>query len=178
MTDRTDLARRIHAAARITGEFKLRSGAISHVYFDKYRFETQPALLADIAAAMAPLVPDDVEVLAGLEMGAIPIVTMLSQVTGLPACFVRKKAKEYGTCKLAEGADVAGRKLLVVEDVVTSGGQVVLSSADLRERGAELVGAVCVIDREAGGAARLAEIGVPLRPLFTMSELEAAAAGE
>lgn len=176
MTDRTALARRIHAAARITGEFKLRSGAVSHVYFDKYRFETEPKLLADIAAAMAPLVPDDVEVLAGLEMGAIPIVTMLSQVTGLPACFVRKKAKEYGTCRLAEGAEISGRRILVVEDVVTSGGQVVLSSADLRERGANIAGAICVIDRQAGGAGRLAEIDVPLSPLFTMEELEAAAA--
>jgi len=174
MTDRTDLARRIYDAAHITGEFKLRSGAVSHEYFDKYRFETRPALLADIAKAMAPLVPEGVDLLAGLEMGAIPIVTMLSQETGIPAVFVRKKAKEYGTCKLAEGAEVKGRTLLVIEDVVTSGGQVVISTGDLRERGATISQALCVIDREAGGSERLAEAGVALTPLFTMTELKAA----
>ena len=97
-------------------------------------------------------------------------------VTGLPARFVRKEAKTYGTCQLAEGGALDGRRVTVVEDVVTSGGQVVLSCADLRERGAVVAHALCVIDREAGGPEALRDIGVEARPLFTMSELKAAVA--
>jgi orotate phosphoribosyltransferase len=175
MSTREDLARRIYAAAYITGNFKLRSGAVSHEYFDKYLFETEPRLLADIGKALAALVPDDIEVLAGLEMGAIPIVTMIAQNTGHPTVFVRKQAKEYGTCKLAEGASIEGRRVLVIEDVVTSGGQVVMSTADLRAHGAIIDRALCVIDRQSGGKEKLAEVGVALTPLFTMSELKAAA---
>ena len=135
--------------------------------------ESRPELLHAIAEAMAPAVPEGTEMLAGLELGGVPLATMLSQVTGIPALFVRKEAKTYGTCQLAEGADIAGRRLTVVEDVVTSGGQVVISCGDLRERGAIVEHALCVIDRESGGPAALADIGVELRPLFTMTELTA-----
>jgi orotate phosphoribosyltransferase len=175
MTERGDLARAIYAASHLTGQFTLRSGATSTEYFDKYRFESDPALLRSIAAALAVLVPPGVDALAGLELGGVPLAVALSQVTGLPAFFVRKEAKTYGTCQLAEGGELAGRRLLVVEDVVTSGGQVVLSCGDLRERGGIVEQALCVIDRQAGGPAALAAIGVELRPLFTMSELGAAA---
>jgi len=172
----TDLARRVYETAHLTGEFTLRSGQVSHEYFDKYLFEADPVLLRDIAEAMAPLVPAGTEVLAGLELGGIPLVTMLSQVTGLPALFVRKQAKDYGTCRLAEGGEVDGRQVTVVEDVVTTGGQVLLSCADLRARGA-LVGTVlCVIDREAGGPEAFAGDGLALRALLTMSQLKAAVA--
>ena len=173
--NRDDLALAIHRRSHLTGTFTLRSGAVSDEYFDKYRFESDPTLLRAIAEALAPLVPDDTEALAGLELGGVPLATALSQVTGIPACFVRKEAKTYGTCQLAEGVDVGGARLTVVEDVVTSGGQVVTSCGDLRERGALVEQALCVIDREAGGVAALAEIGVELRTLFTMSELNAAA---
>src|SRR5207249_4083761 len=111
-----------------------------------------------------------------LEMGGIPIATVLSQITGIPALFVRKKAKEYGTCKLAEGGEVAGRRLVIIEDVVTSGGQILESARALRELGARIVGVLCVIDRESGGAEKLAADGLELHPLFTMSELKKAAA--
>jgi orotate phosphoribosyltransferase len=170
-----DLARRVYEIAHLTGEFTLRSGQVSHEYFDKYRFEADPVLLRDVAEAMAPLVPAGTEVLAGLELGGIPIVTMLSQVTGLPAVFVRKEAKAYGTCQLAEGGDIAGRQTVVVEDVVTTGGQVLLSCADLRERGAVVDTVLCVIDREAGGPEAFASDGLSLRALLTMSRLKAAA---
>ena len=169
------LARRVFDTAHLTGTFALRSGQVSHEYFDKYLFEADPALLKDISAAMAALVPDTVDVLAGLELGGIPIVTMLSQVTGLPALFVRKKAKDYGTCRLAEGGDIDGRRVVVVEDVVTTGGQVLESCAELRERGAIVDTVLCVIDREAGGTEAFAAIGLELRPLFTMTQLKAAA---
>ena len=172
----TDLARRVYDTAHLTGTFTLRSGQVSHEYFDKYLFEAEPALLRDIAEAMAPLVPAGTELLAGLELGGIPIVTMLSQVTGIPALFVRKKAKDYGTCRLAEGGEIEGKRLAVVEDVVTTGGQVLLSCADLRERGATVDTVLCVIDREAGGPEAFAEVGLALRPLFTMTQLKDAAA--
>lgn len=168
---RSDLARRIHSAAHLTGHFALRSGRTATEYFDKYKFEGDPVLLDDIARAMAPLVPRDIEVLAGLEMGGIPVVTALGRHTGLPCAFVRKQAKTYGTCRLAEGADVAGRRVLVVEDVVTSGGQIVLSTADLRSLGAHISEALCVIDREQGGAAALAAEGIGLSSLLTATDL-------
>ena len=172
-----DLARRIYAAAHLSGRFTLRSGAVSEQYFDKYRFEADPVLLADIATALAALVPAGIDALAGLELGGVPIVTLLSQRCGLPARFVRKQAKTYGTCQLAEGGDVEGKRLLIIEDVVTSGGAVIDAIAALRQLGAQIVGALCVIDRQAGGAANLAAEGVELHPLFTMEELEKVATG-
>jgi orotate phosphoribosyltransferase len=172
---RAELARRIFRASHLTGRFVLRSGATSHEYFDKYRFESDPRLLREIAEAMAGLLPAGADALAGLELGGVPLATVLSQVTGLEAGFVRKQAKPYGTRRLAEGFEVAGRRLVVVEDVVTSGGAVVESCQALRAEGAEVAVAVCVIDREAGGPANLAEIGVGLRPLFTMGQLKSAA---
>lgn len=169
--DRAGLARRIHAAAHLTGTFTLRSGATSGEYFDKYRFEADPVLLRDVVQALVPLVPERVDALAGLELGGVPLATELSQLTGLPARFVRKRPKEYGTRRLAEGGAIDGLALLVVEDVVTSGGQVVASCRDLRERGALVTHALCVIDREAGGGPALATEGVELRALYTASEL-------
>lgn len=151
----------------------LRSGATSDVYFDKYLFEADPPLLWDIAEAMAPLVPDDIDALAGLELGGVPLATVLSQVTGRPARFVRKEAKPYGTMRLAEGGDIDGVRLLVIEDVVTSGGQVRASVADLRRRGAIVEQVLCVIDREQGGADNLAADELKLIALFTASELYA-----
>ena len=165
------LARRIYDIAHLTGQFTLRSGATSTEYFDKYRFESDPSLLRDIAAAMAPLLPPGVDALAGLELGGVPLATALSFETGLPALFVRKQAKTYGTCQLAEGGSVDGKRVVVVEDVVTSGGQVIASSADLRDLGAKIDTVVCVIDRESGGPEKLAAEGLDLRPLFRMSDL-------
>jgi orotate phosphoribosyltransferase len=172
--ERIELARAIMDVAHLTGSFKLRSGATSSEYFDKYQFEAVPALLRAIAAHMAPLVPPDTELLAGLEMGGIAIAAALSMETGLPCVYVRKKAKEYGTCKLAEGPSVEGKRVCVVEDVITSGGQVVISTNDLRGMGALIDHVVCVIDRESGGRAALREAGLELNALFTMSELKSA----
>ncbi|MFE6886762.1 orotate phosphoribosyltransferase [Streptomyces sp. NPDC057694] len=171
----SDLALRIHSASHLTGQFTLRSGRTATEYFDKYRFEADPVLLDEIAQRMAPLVPSGTQVLAGLEMGGIPVVTALSRHTGLPCAFVRKQAKPYGTCRLAEGAEVAGRRVLVIEDVVTSGGQIVLSTADLRGLGAQVGEALCVIDRDQGGAEALKVEGISLLSLLTAEDLRAAA---
>ncbi len=169
--DRTRLARRIHDASHLTGTFVLRSGVTSGDYFDKYLFAAEPVLLADVAEALEPLVAPGTEAVAGLELGGVPLATALSRRTGLPARFVRKRAKEYGTRRLAEGGEVAGLRLTVVEDVVTSGGQVIESVAALRDLGADVARVICVIDREAGGFGNLATARIEAAALFRMSEL-------
>jgi orotate phosphoribosyltransferase len=156
---------------RLNGVFQLRSGRTATTYFDKYLFESDPTLLEAVARAAALLVPHETEVLAGLELGGVPVATALSLVTGLPVAFVRKQAKTYGTAKLAEGADIADRRTLVVEDVVTTGGQVVTSARDLRNRGAQIIGVLCIIDRS-GGEHVLRDDGLTLSSLFTADELD------
>jgi orotate phosphoribosyltransferase len=167
------LAARVFAASHLTGTFVLRSGRTADHYFDKYRFESDPVLLAEIVSALVPLVPVGTEGLAGLELGGVPLATMLSSATGVPAYFVRKEPKKYGTEQVCEGGEVAGRRLLIVEDVVTTGGQIVLSAQDLRSEGAVVEHAVCVIDREGGGSDVAAAEGIALHALFTMRDLEA-----
>ncbi|MGZ0152801.1 orotate phosphoribosyltransferase [Kribbella sp. WER1] len=168
-----ELGRRVHATAHLTGEFVLRSGQTTTEYFDKYRFEADPVLLDQITAAMVPLIPAGTEVLAGLEMGGIPVVTALGRHTGLPCAFVRKEAKTYGTRRLAEGAETAGRRVTIVEDVVTTGGQIVLSTNELRALGAEVADALCVINRNDGTPAPLTEAGLTLHALLTREHLAA-----
>ncbi len=174
--DPFELGRRIYESSHLVGEFRLRSGAIASEYFDKYRFESDPELLRAIAYALEPLVPRDADGLAGLELGGVPLAVMLSQLTGLPTYFVRKQPKSYGTRKLAEGGDLDGRRLVVVEDVATTGGAILTSCHDLGERGAKVSDVVCVIDRESGGPEQLRNAGIQLHALFRMSELEAMAA--
>ena len=166
-----EIAKRIYATAHITGTFLLRSGQISNEYFDKYLFEAEPDLLMEIAGVMKDMIPAGTEVLAGLEMGGIPIATALSAASGLKAAFVRKKAKEYGTCKLAEGADVAGKRVLIVEDVVTTGGAIIDGVTELRKLGAVIDTVICVIQRSPKAVDILAGHGLKLIPAFTMEEI-------
>ncbi len=168
----TSLARRVYEACHLTGSFRLRSGQVSDEYFDKYLFEADPPLLREVAAAMASLLPD-CDVLAGMELGGIPLATTMSQLTGLPTVFMRKKAKEYGTCKAAEGAAVDGLRVVLVEDVVTTGGALLDALPLLRGAGAVIETVVCAIDRQQGGAERLGEAGLELRPALTRDALEA-----
>jgi len=144
------LAADIRAAASLTGEFRLRSGQVSTTYFDKYRFEADPALLKRVAAEMLALLPPEAEVLAGLELGGVPIATAMSLASGMPAVFVRKQAKDYGTCLAVEGGDVHGKRLVLIEDVITTGGAVADAARLVREAGAEIVGVVCAIWRGDG----------------------------
>ncbi|MEE8414474.1 MAG: orotate phosphoribosyltransferase [Dehalococcoidales bacterium] len=170
--DRSELARKIYNVSYIKSNFKLRSGQISNEYFDKYLFESDPAMLAEIASHMLTLIPEGTQILAGLEMGGIPVATALSLKTGIPAIFVRKKAKEYGTCKLAEGIDIADKRICVIEDVVTTGGQIIMSVNDLRQLGADIKSVLCVIERDIKGGENLKKEGLKLLPLFTMEELK------
>jgi orotate phosphoribosyltransferase len=177
MPDNTPLAKRIYDTAHITGEFLLRSGVISNEYFDKYLFESDPALLRRVASAMAELVPADTGLLGGLELGGIPLATLLSQLTGIPALFVRKQAKSYGTRQLAEGGDPRGRTVVLIEDVITTGGAVVLAARALRELGATVTTVVCAIDRSDPGASGLTIEGIAVRSVLTKAMLDAAAGG-
>ena len=169
--DRATLAARVGELCRLTGDFTLRSGQVASTYFDKYLFEADPELLAAIAAHMAKLVPDTTEVVAGLELGGVPVATAMALAMGIPAAFVRKEAKAYGTAKLAEGADVAGRHVLIIEDVITTGGQAAASAAQLRERGATVDTVLCVVDRSDANHSELDVLKLSVRALFTSNDL-------
>jgi orotate phosphoribosyltransferase len=171
------LARDLDARCRLHGRFTLRSGQVSHEYFDKYRFESDPVLLERVVARMRVLVPAGTALLGGLELGGVPLATMLSAATGIPALFVRKQAKAYGTRRIAEGADPAGRAVLLVEDVITTGGAVAGAARALRDLGASVTTVVCAIDRSPPGRGALAAEGIEVRPVLTKQQLDAVARG-
>lgn len=173
--ERQALANKIRSVSQLSGLFTLRSGRVSDTYFDKYLFESDPKLLHATGELMATLVPDKTEVLCGLEMGGIPVVTILSQITGIPAAFIRKEPKSHGTCKYAEGPSLRDKRVVVVEDVVSSGGAILDAVSMLRADGSEARVAICVIDRQSGGSEALLRQGVELRSVFTMEEIESSA---
>lgn len=164
------LGQAVHRTCHLTGRFTLRSGQVSAEYFDKYLFESDPTLVRRVAQAMVALLPP-CDVLAGMEMGGIPLVAVMSQLTGLPAVFVRKEAKQYGTRKVAEGQSVDGARVVGVEDVVTTAGALVNGCGALREAGAIIDTVVCALDREQGGARNLASHGIVLLPALRRSDL-------
>lgn len=172
---RAVLAADVDRAARLKGSFKLRSGQVSDEYFDKYRFEADPALLARVASAMLPLVPAGAEVLAGLELGGVPIATAMSLQSGKPAAFVRKEAKAYGTCLAVEGGSVSGRKVVMIEDVITTGGAVRDAHRLLEEAGAVVLAVACAIWR-GPGEPRIGGLDLPVLAALTRDDLEAARA--
>lgn len=173
-TDKFQLAKDVFKVAHLKGEFLLRSGQTSTEYFDKYQFESDPKILSKIAEGLKPLIPQGTDYFGALEMGGIPVATALSLITGIPVVFVRKEAKEYGTCRFAEGPSIKGKKLCLIEDVITTGGQVVTSTADLRNEGAQIDTVLCVIDRSAGKTEKLHAAGLKHLALFTMDELKSA----
>jgi orotate phosphoribosyltransferase len=160
--------------AYLEGDFLLRSGKRSRYYLDKYRFETRPDLLAALGERIATAVHEyapDAERLAGPELGAVALAAAGSLASGLPFLIVRKAAKEYGTSKRLEGMYSEGESVCLVEDVVTSGGALVEAVHALRDAGLVVRIAVCVVDREEGGADALARHAVRLRPIFTAAEI-------
>ena len=173
MTDE-ELAAALLEHAYLEGDFLLRSGKRSRYYLDKYRFETRPDLLRPlgerIAATAREHAPEATR-LAGPELGAVALAAAASLESGIPFLIVRKAAKEYGTTKRIEGPYEDGESVCLVEDVVTSGGALLDSVEALREAGLVVHTAVCVVDREEGGADALARQAVRLRPLFRAGEL-------
>jgi orotate phosphoribosyltransferase len=160
--------------ALLEGDFLLRSGRRSDYYLDKYRFETQPELLRllgeRLAAAAQRVEPTAVR-LAGPALGAVALAASASMASGLPFIIVRGEAKEYGTANRLEGLHEPGELVCLVEDVVTSGGALAEAVSALRDGGLVVRHALCVVDREEGGADALARLGVRLHPLFRASEL-------
>ncbi len=166
------LAKSIYAISNIKGEFLLRSGQKSNEYFDKYLFEARPEMLKQIAKHIIKRLPDGFDCFGGLEMGGIPIATMVAHYSNKPCLFIRKNAKEYGTCKYAEGGEIKNKRILIIEDVVTSGGAVLDAVGKLRNDRAIVEKVICVIDRQSGGKEKLKEYGLELISLFTKEELE------
>ena len=156
----------------LRGDFLLRSGARSSYYIDKYLFTTQPDVLRRLAVELASRLPPGVQRLAGTVLGAVPLATAVSLQTQLPMVIVRTdKPKEYGTAKQIEGTLVAGERVVLVEDIVTTAGAALTAVEVLRAAGADVLGALVVVDREEGGAEAFAAAGVPYQALFTKSSL-------
>jgi orotate phosphoribosyltransferase len=172
--NREELAAALREHAYLEGDFVLRSGKRSRYYLDKYRFETQPEILRElgerIAAVVAEHEPDAVR-LAGPELGAVALTASASLASGLPFLIVRKKAKEYSTGNRVEGAFEPGETVCLVEDIVTTAGALLDAVGALREAGVVVRTAVCVVDRDEGGADALARHAVRLRALFSASEI-------
>ena len=173
MTDEALLAA-IREQAYLEGDFVLRSGRRSRYYLDKYRFETRPDLLealgSRIAASVAELEPEAVRI-ASPELGAVALAAAASLASGLPFVIVRKEAKGYGTGNRLEGVFARGERVCLVEDVVTSGGAALAAVRALRDAGLECETAVCVFDRDEGGADALARHAVRLWPIFRAADL-------
>ena len=169
-----ELREALVAAAYLEGDFLLRSGKRSRYYLDKFRFETRPDLLGAlgerIAAAVREHEPEAVRIAAPV-LGAVPLAAAASLAGGMPFVIVRDEAKSYGTANRLEGAYEEGELVCLVEDIVTSGGALLESVAAVREAGLVVRSAVCVIDREEGGADALARLAVRLRPLFRAGDL-------
>jgi orotate phosphoribosyltransferase len=172
--NRDELGAALRAHAYLEGDFVLRSGRRSRYYLDKYRFETRPDLLGPLGGLIAATArehePGAVR-LAGPELGAVALAAAASLESGLPFLIVRKEAKEYGTANRLEGVFETGERVCLVEDVVTSAGAALEAVEALREAGLEVETAICVLDREEGGAEALSKKGVRLQALFTASEL-------
>lgn len=171
--DDTTLIQRINEAAILRGEFTLRSGRTSSYYIDKYLFETQPDILKALGEKFSQRVKElpGVDRVAGAELGGIPLVSATAITSGLPCVLIRNRKKDYGTAKQFEGQLEPGDKVVIVEDIVTSGGQVIEAAKSLNEQGATIVKIIAVIDREEGGREAIEEAGFAFESLFTKSDL-------
>jgi orotate phosphoribosyltransferase len=169
--DLTELGREIVKASYLKGEFILRSGKKSDRYFDKFLFETDPALLRRLGRHLAELVPPETQLLAAPELGAVLLGGAVSMQMGLPLVLVRKEPKGYGTGKQIEGSFGGDELVTVIEDVVTSGGDSLRTVQVLRDSRLEVIRLVVVLDRGEGGEDNIAQAGVPYSPLFRISDL-------
>ena len=167
-----ELGRDLVKASYLKGDFVLRSGRRSNRYFDKFLFETDPALLRRIGRHLAQLVPKETQRLAAPELGAVLLGGAVSMETGLPLVLVRKEPKGYGTSKQIEGVLTPNDRVTLIEDVVTTGGDSLRSAQVLRDAGAEVISLVVVLDRGEGGEDNIRAAGIPYSPLFRVSDLQ------
>lgn len=169
---REQVARDLVRHAYLVGDFVLSSGRRSRYYFDKYLFETKPQILRPLSQLLAQQIPAGVDRLAGPELGAVALATAASLETGIPFVIVKKAAKDYATQKLVEGEIHPGEKVVVIEDVMTTGTQAIASAERLRDLGTEVLFILGIVDREEGARENVEAAGFQLRSLFTRSELE------
>jgi orotate phosphoribosyltransferase len=167
-----DLGRELVKASYLKGDFVLRSGKRSNRYFDKFLFETDPAVLRRLGQHLARLVPAETQRLAAPELGAVLLGGAVSMESGLPLVLVRKEPKGYGTSKQIEGRFEPGDRVTVIEDVVTTGGDSLRSAQVLRDAGVEVIHLVVVLDRGEGGEDNIKAAGIPYSPLFRIADLE------
>jgi orotate phosphoribosyltransferase len=165
------LGQAVLKAAYLEGDFVLSSGRRSRYYLDKYLFETRPELLRDIARELAARLPEGVERIAGPELGAVALAAALSLETNLPFVISRRESKDYSTSKTIEGELRPGERVVVVEDVITTGAQAIKAAERLRAAGAEVVGILGVIDREEGGREAIEAAGFSFSAVFTRTSL-------
>jgi len=162
----------IAATALLKGDFTLSSGRQSDYYIDKYKFSSDPVLLNSIGKWLGQSVircsPDKV---AGAELGGIPLVTAVSLQTGLPAIYVRKKKKGHGNRKQIDGDFEADDKIVLVEDVCTTGGQIVEAALQLKYQGGKVIKVVSVVDREEGARKSIESAGFEYESLFTAKDI-------
>jgi orotate phosphoribosyltransferase len=167
-----ELGRELVSVSYLKGDFVLRSGKRSNRYFDKFLFETDPALLRRLGRHLAQLVPAETQRLAAPELGAVLLGGAVSMETGLPLVLIRKEPKGYGTSKQIEGRFEPGERVTVIEDVVTTGGDSLRSAQVLRDAGVEVIHLVVVLDRGEGGEENISAAGIPYSPLFRIADLE------
>lgn len=165
------LAKRIADVSLLRGEFTLRSGRKSNYYLDKYRFETQPDVLLELGKLFAAHVHAGVDRIAGAELGAVSLAAAASMASGKPFVIVRNQKKDYGTSKLVEGILNPGERVLIVEDVLTTGGQVIEAAKSLKDAGAVIDRIVAVIDRMEGARENIEQAGYAFDALFTTQDL-------
>jgi orotate phosphoribosyltransferase len=168
---REQLAKRIAEVALLRGEFTLRSGRKSNYYLDKYRFETQPDVLAALGKLLAERVTPRTDRIAGAELGAVPLAAAAGMAANKPFVFIRNQKKDYGTAKQIEGVLNAGETVMIVEDVLTTGGQVLEAVKTLQDAGAKVERIVAVIDRLEGARENIEKAGVTFEALFTSTDL-------
>ena len=167
----TELGRDLLSAAYLQGDFVLSSGVKSRYYFDKYLFETKPGILRRLAHFLAELVPPQTDRLAGPELGAVALATAVSLETGLPFVIVKKEPKGYATSRLVEGELYPVERVVVIEDVLTTGAQAIRAAQQVSRAGAQVVKLLAVIDREQGGPENIAKAGFQSGVLFRRSDL-------
>ena len=169
--DRTELVRRIKETAYLEGDFTLRSGRKSKYYLDKYLFETQPDILRALGESFAKYVGDSTTLIAGAELGGISLAAAASMASGKPFVIIRNTKKDYGTAKPYEGKISDGDSVLLVEDIATTGGQVLEAAKFISGMGAKVERIVAVIDRQEGARENVEEAGFTFESLFTKGDL-------